>query len=211
MPAHEAEALAHDVEDAARVGMAGALVVALEDGPTRSSLRSWVPVSSSRSGVSSRELGDAHLAEVGEHRGRPLAGGLEFLLLLELETGAREVAGCVGAGAKSGNAGRDRVGAWVGDSLGERGRGREPRPGWVVARNRSAAQAGLGCSDDTPRWRRRRWTRSGDRGTVHALRRSARARSSGSDAHLCAIYARAVSADPSAALYPSRMRSGRAA
>ena len=80
--AHEAEALVDDVEDAGRVVVAGALGLALEDAVDE------VVLALAGGGLELEvardlaELGDAHLAEVGDLEVVPLAGGLELLLLL---------------------------------------------------------------------------------------------------------------------------------
>ena len=85
--AHEAEAFVDDVEDAAGVGVAGALGLALED------LVDEVVLALAGRGIELElagdlaELGDAHLAEVADLEVVALAGGFELLLLLEFGDG----------------------------------------------------------------------------------------------------------------------------
>ena len=87
--AHEAEALVDDVEDAGRVGVAGALGLALED-PLDEVVLALLGAGLELEVAADRaELGDAHLAEVGDVEVVPLAGGLELLLLLVFGDGAR--------------------------------------------------------------------------------------------------------------------------
>ena len=85
--AHEAEAFVDDVEDAAGVGVAGALGLALqdvvdEDVLALAGLR--IELELLRDLL---ELGDAHLAEVADLEVVPLAGGLELLLLFVFGNG----------------------------------------------------------------------------------------------------------------------------
>ena len=80
--AHEAEALVDDVEDAGRVVVAGALGLALEDEIDEDVLALAGGGLDFEVAGDLAELGDAHLAEVGDLEVVPLAGGLELLLLL---------------------------------------------------------------------------------------------------------------------------------
>ena len=167
--AHEAEALVDDVEDAGRVGVAGPLGLALEDALDEVVLALLGAGLELELAPDLAELGDAHLAEIGDVEVVPLAGGLELLLLFEFgDRRARRHLGCGGAAAGCAGAGRDRVGAWAGGSS---GKGAWDASGLDIARNRSAAQAGLGWMDHT----RRRTARQ----QIRAARRDARARARG--------------------------------
>ena len=144
--AHEAEALVDDVEDAGRVGVAGALGLALEDPLDEVVLALLGAGLELELAPDLAELGDAHLAEIGDVEVIPLAGGLELLLLLVFrDGGAREDIWVRRRGRRF----RWR---WSGPSWGmglgvpqERARG--THSGLDIARNRSAAQAGLGCEE----------------------------------------------------------------
>ena len=126
-------------------------------------MRSWVPVSSSRSRLTGAELRDAHLAEIGDVEVIPLAGGLELLLLLvfgDRRAARHHLVASPGTAIPL---------ALVGTELGH---GREvpsgkrrngAASGLDIARNRSAAQAGLGCLEIIRAERRvRQWTRPCD-------------------------------------------------
>ena len=147
--AHEAEALVDDVEDAGRVGVAGALGLALEDPLDEVVLALLGAGLELELAPDLAELGDAHLAEIGDVEVIPLAGGLELLLLLVFRDG--------GTGSHLGSASRATVPlALVGTELGHgfggsSGKGAWDASGLDIARNRSAAQAGLGCGNDTRR------------------------------------------------------------
>ena len=103
VPAHEAVALVDDVEDPGRVVVAGALGLALEDPRRRGR-----PCDPRRSRVDVElapdlaELGDAHLAEVGDVEVVPLAGGFELLQLFVLgdRCAAAATAVCDGEGRR---------------------------------------------------------------------------------------------------------------
>ena len=145
--AHEAEALVDDVEDAACVGVAGALGLALEDPLDEVVLALLGPGLELEILADRAELRDAHLAEVGHIEVVPLAGGLELLLLLELGDGRAR--GDLVAAARPTVAGT-LVGTELGHGWGvpseSRWAGRTgAASGLGSARNRSAAQAGLGC------------------------------------------------------------------
>ena len=85
--AHEAVALVDDVEDAGRVDLAGVLGLTLED------LVDEIVLADAGRGIELElapdlaELGDAHLAEVGDIEVVALARRLDLLLLLELADG----------------------------------------------------------------------------------------------------------------------------
>ena len=82
MPAHEAEALVDDVEDAGGVVEAGALGLALEDPVDQVRLvvvRARVELEVAPDGA---KLGDAHLEQVGDVEVVALARGLELLHLV---------------------------------------------------------------------------------------------------------------------------------
>ena len=81
VPAEEAEALVDDVEDAVRVVVAGALGLALEDEVDQHVLAVTAGRVDLEVARDLAQLGDAHLAEVGDLEVVPLARGLEFLLL----------------------------------------------------------------------------------------------------------------------------------
>ena len=127
MTAEEAEALIDDIEDAARVGITGALGLALEDALDEIVLALLGAGRELQVAADRAELVDGHLAKIGDVQIVPLAGGFELLLFLVIgDGGARRPPDCGGGVANFVNAGRDRVGAWVGQSLrgngsGERG------------------------------------------------------------------------------------------
>ena len=149
--AHEAEALVDDVEDAGRIGMAGALGLAFEDPLDEVVLALLGTGLELEIAADLAELGDAHLAKIGDVEVVPLAGGLELLHLVVF--GDRRARGHLGPAA------RPAVPlTLVGTELGhERGvpSGIGRWPGLVIARNRSAAQAGLGWTEHSPR----KWAR----------------------------------------------------
>ena len=105
-------------------------------------MRSWVPVSSSRSLPTCAELGDAHLAEIGDVEVVPLAGGLELLHLVEFgdRRAGRHLRPASGPAVALALI-WTKLGHGLGFPRGDTG------PGLVIARNRSAAQAGLGIHE----------------------------------------------------------------
>ena len=113
MTAHEAKALIDDVEDAARVVVAGALGLALQDEFDEDVLALALVGIDLEVAGNLAELRDAHLAQVADVEVVPLAGGFELLLLFVFgDRGARRrrwalVVEVVGCGI--GRAGRGRV------------------------------------------------------------------------------------------------------
>ncbi len=110
MAAHEAVALVDDVEDAGRVVVAGALGLALQDPVDE------VVLALAGRGVELElapdlaQLGDAHLAQVGDIEVVALARGLELLQLVVFgDGGARPAPGCVGGDVGCGSDRADRV------------------------------------------------------------------------------------------------------
>ena len=90
--AHEAVALVDDVEDAGRVVEAGALGLALEDRVDEVFLALVRPGVELELAPDLAQLGDAHLAEVGDVEVVPLARGLELLHLVVLGDGGAAAA-----------------------------------------------------------------------------------------------------------------------
>src|SRR3970282_1438498 len=82
-PVHDAVALVDDVEDPRRVGMAGTLGLGLEDPVDEVVLAIVRPGVHLQVAADLAELGDAHLAEVGDVEVVALAGCLELGHLLE--------------------------------------------------------------------------------------------------------------------------------
>ena len=81
MPPHEAEAFVDDVEDAAGVVVAGALGLAAQDLVDQVVLAFGGDRLELELSGDLAELGDAHLAEVGDLEVVPLAGGFDLQLL----------------------------------------------------------------------------------------------------------------------------------
>jgi hypothetical protein len=140
VPAHEAEAFVDDVEDPARVGVAGPFRLALEDPLDEVVLallgaRLELEIAADRA-----QLRDAHLAEIGDVEVVPLARGLELLLLLELRDG-----GTLDLAASPGTAiARTLVWTELGHGLGGSLRRRGPCPGWDRAESiRCAGRSGM--------------------------------------------------------------------
>ena len=164
VPAEEAEALVDDVEDAAGVGVAGALGLALED-PLDEVVLALLGAGLELEVAADRaELGDAHLAQVGDVEVVPLAGGLQLLLLLELRDR--------GAGCHLVAAARPPIpGTLIGTELGhgrevpqenEYGRG-GPRPGWVPRGIAPLRRPVWDAGNDTRRSGLRQWRPTGRR------------------------------------------------
>ena len=99
VPAHEAVALVDDVEDAGRVVEAGALRLALEDRVDEVVLALVRPRVELEVAPDLAQLGDAHLAEVGDVEVVALAGGLELLLLVVFGHGGAAAAAHLAAAA----------------------------------------------------------------------------------------------------------------
>ena len=87
MAPHEAEAFIDDVEDAARVSVAGALGLALEDPLDEIVLALLGAGLELQVAADGAKLVDRHLAQVGDVQVVPLAGGFELLLLLVIGDG----------------------------------------------------------------------------------------------------------------------------
>ncbi len=125
--AHEPEALVDDVEDPGRVGVAGALGLALEDPLDEVVLALLGARLELELPPDLAELGDAHLAEIGNVEVIPLAGGLELLLLLVFSDG--------GTGSHLGSASRATVPlALVGTELGHGFGGSSGKGAWDAIR-----------------------------------------------------------------------------
>jgi hypothetical protein len=107
VPAHEAVALVDDIEDAGRVVKAGALGLALED-PVDQVVLALVRLHVELElAPDLAQLGDAHLAEIGDVEVIPLAGGLELLHLVVFGHGGAVAAAtsahwCASAGSAVG-------------------------------------------------------------------------------------------------------------
>ena len=99
MAAHEAEALVDDVEDAARVGVAGSLGLALQDLVDQDVLALGGRRLELEVARDLPELCDAHLAKVADLKVVAFAGGLEFLLLFELRDGGASATSADGVAA----------------------------------------------------------------------------------------------------------------
>ena len=147
--AHEAEAFVDDVEDAGRVGVAGALGLALEDALDEVVLALLGAGLELEVAADLAELGDAHLAEVGDVEVVPLAGGLELLLLF--------VFGDRRAGSHLGPAAWPAiplalVGTELGHGLGVPS-GRPVAPGWSSRRIDPLRRPGVGHMEHSGRER----------------------------------------------------------
>ena len=146
VPAHEAEALVDDVEDAARVGVARALGLALQD------LVDEVVLALAGLGVELEvlrdllQLGDAHLAEIADLEVVALAGGFELLLLFVFGNGGAASASDGIPSARTAVSGTVAlVGAWSGHMgrghLWERAGRLTMRPGSVGAERAMRAKS----------------------------------------------------------------------
>ena len=148
--AHEAEALVDDVEDAGRVGVPGALGLALEDPLDEVVLALLGAGLELEIAADGAELRDAHLAEIGDVEVVPLAGGLELLLLLVLRDGGAALD--LAAPPRTAIA-RTLVWTELGHGLGGSLRRDDgPRPGWISRGidplRRPVWDAGIICSAD---------------------------------------------------------------
>ena len=156
--AEKAEALVDDIEDAAGVGVAGSLRLALENALDEIVLALLGAGFELQVTADRTELVDAHVAEVGDVQVVPLAGGLELLLLLELrDRGARSdlvaaarppIAGTL-VGTELGH----ECEVTSGDLTGEVGRVRAGLPRGIAPLRRPVWDA----ADDTRRRGPRQW------------------------------------------------------